>query len=321
MKRLIPYLRNFTESLNATDRLLIAFWGFLACLNLVFNSRIPNWPFLVLALLAAILLLCLIARHTRSTAAPWVRAVHEWSAFPLVLFTYKILHYIISPFHQGRDFDSLLIAADRCLLGANPADLLSRISHPLLTELLQIAYTIFYLYFIAAGIELYRRTDISRFLHFRFTVVYGFITSYIVYFLFPAVGPRFTLYQFSRINSDLPGLFVTGVFRRFVDFFESVPPDVSDQIARAAVQRDVFPSGHTMLTLIVIVLAYRYRLRIRHLLLVAGLLLIFATVYLRYHYLIDVLAGIALALFCLATNGRLHAWFGNKNDSWSKQDI
>jgi len=307
----------FTEciaSLNSTDRLLISFWVFLACVNLAFFFRIPYWPLLILSNLAAAVVTCVLARASQSKESKWLRWIHDWSAFPLVLFTFKQLHYMISPIHEGVDFDPLLIEADRWLFGTDPTVWLARISHPLLTELLQIAYAFFYLYFIVVGIELYRKTDHHPFSQFRFTVVYGFLISYIGYFFLPAAGPRFTLHDFSKIGTELPGFFFTPFLRRFVNFFESIPADVANGVAHAATQRDVFPSGHTMMTLLVIVLAYRYKLKLRHYVLVAGLLLIFATVYLRYHYVVDVIAGAVLALLCLATANRLISNFSNRSE-------
>jgi membrane-associated phospholipid phosphatase len=41
---------------------------------------------------------------------------------------------------------------------------------------------------------------------------------------------------------------------------------------------------------------------------VAGALLVVAAVYLRYHYVADVLAGAVLATLCLALAPALHGW-------------
>ena len=310
----IPDFHKYAASLNATDRLLISFWVFLACVSLAFCIRIPYWPLLILSDAAAVLITCVLAYTSRSRESKWLRWIRDWSAFPLILFTFKQLHYMIGPLHEGRDFDHLLIAADRWLFGVDPTVWLARTAHPYLTELLQIAYALFYVYFIVVGIELYRKSNGQLFSYFRFTVVYGFFISYIGYFFLPAVGPRFTLHNFSKINNELSGFFLTPFLRRFVNFFESIPADVPHNIAHAAAQRDVFPSGHTMMTLIVIILAYRYRLKLRHPVLIAGLLLIFATVYLRYHYLIDVIAGAVLVLLCLSTSKRLFANLRSTSD-------
>jgi membrane-associated phospholipid phosphatase len=309
MRRPFPFFEKWTAVLNATDRLLIAFWIFMACVSLAFCVRIPRWPLMILVDLAAVMSVCFLGCLAHSSESKRLRWIHDWSAFPLVLFSFKQTYYMIGPIHGHRDFDPLLIAADRWLTGTNPTEWLARISHPFLTETLQIAYTLFYTYFIIVGVELYRKAEVGPFRHFRFTVVYGFLISYIGYFFLPAAGPRFTLHGFSKIGTELPGLLFTPFLRRFVNFFESIPADVPDAVARAAAQRDVFPSGHTMMTLVVIILAYRYRLKVRHPLLVAGILLIFATVYLRYHYLIDLVGGIVLAVFCLATSKNLYHGF------------
>jgi membrane-associated phospholipid phosphatase len=53
------------------------------------------------------------------------------------------------------------------------------------------------------------------------------------------------------------------------------------------------------------VISWKYRLKVGPYILVIGMLLIFGTVYLRYHYLIDILAGALLAIPCLLTSRRI----------------
>jgi membrane-associated phospholipid phosphatase len=307
---MLTAVHNFRKpfaSLHSTDRLLIAFWCLLSLVSLILNSRIPYWRSILFANLAAAALVCVIACTTQSTSSKWLRWIHDWSAFLLVVFTYKQLYFIIGPIHQRRDYDHFLMALDRAIFRTNPTEWLARLSNPYLTEVLQIAYSIFYVFFIAVGVELYRRQDLSEFKYFRFTVVYGFFISYVGYFFLPAVGPRFTLHDFSRIDLELPGLFLTPYLRWFINLFESIHSGISNSAGIACAQRDVFPSGHTMMTLVVVFLAYRYTLKIRHWLCLAGILLIFATVYLRYHYVIDLTAGALLAIPCLLTSNRMHA--------------
>lgn len=301
----IRYSRKVTLSLHATDRLLIAFWCFLSLISLAFHSRIPFWPLIIAANLVACILICVLAIAANSIGSKLLRWVHDWSAFPLVVFTFKQLYFMIGHIHQGRDYDQLLIALDHALLRINPTHWLTHISNPFLTEILQIAYSLFYIFFIVVGLELYRKQDFLQFRYFRFTVVYGFFISYIGYFFLPAVGPRFTLHDFSSINTELPGLLFTQHLRWFVNICESIHSGTSNSIALASAQRDVFPSGHTMMTLIAIIFAFRYELKIRYCLCIAGILLIIATVYLRYHYFVDVLAGAVLAIPCLLTSNRM----------------
>jgi membrane-associated phospholipid phosphatase len=232
--------------------------------------------------------------------------IHDWHVAPTVFFTFKELYFIIRPMHGGRDYDVVLIAADRWLFGVDPTRWLAHFSTPWLTEILQIAYTLFYALFVVVGLELYRRSDRRGFDLFMFTCVYGFFLSYCGYFLLPAVGPRFTLHDFSALDRDLPGVFLTPFLRRFVNFGGSVPMGVSDAAAIAGTQRDVFPSGHTMMTLVLIYLAMKFRLRLRWYVAATGALLVLATVYERYHYVVDLLGGAIFTVLCLATAPRLY---------------
>jgi len=296
-------LRRVIACLHASDALIIGFLLLLSAVNLVF--RVPHWWLMILINSGAVAAICLLAWARHATNNPLLAIVHDWHVAPTVFFTFKELYFIIRPLHGGRDYDSVLIAADRWLFGVDPTRWLMQFSTPWLTEILQIAYTLFYLFFLAVGYELYRRERKDDFHFFMFTCVYGFYLSYLGYFILPAVGPRFTLHDFSALNRDLPGVLLTPYLRWFVNFGGSVPMGVSNAEAIAGTQRDVFPSGHTMMTLVVITLSMRFRLRLRYAVLVTGILLIFATVYERYHYVVDLIGGALFMLVCILTADRL----------------
>jgi membrane-associated phospholipid phosphatase len=304
--------RNFFAPLHSIDRLLLAFWCLLSLICLVLHEDISSWQLILAANVAASSIIYALARATQSFDLKLLHWTHDWAVFPLVLFTFKEVHFLVGPIHHGRDYDSLLIAIDYALFKVHPTQWLAQFANPFLTEVLQIAYSLFYVLFIVTGVELYRKQDLSQFRYYRFTVVYGFFLSYIGYFFLPAIGPRFTLHDFSKINIELPGLIFTPYLRWFVNIFESIRSGVSNNIAQACAQRDVFPSGHAMLTLITMILACKFKLRCRYGILVTGILLIFATVYLRYHYFIDIVAGVLLAFFCLFTANKICNLFENR---------
>jgi membrane-associated phospholipid phosphatase len=297
--------RKIAETLNATDRLLIAFWVLLSLASLLLHSRFPNWQLSILANSVACLTACLIAFIAKSSNSKVLHGIHHWAAYPLVVFTYKQIYYLIPPIHQGKDYDSLLIAMDQALFRVHPTQWMEGFSNPYLTELFQIFYSLFFVFFLVVGIELYRK---HGFAFFRFTAVYGFLISYIGYLFLPAVGPRFTLHDFSRIGSDLPGLFVTSALRWCVNICESIPAGASNSVALACAQRDAMPSGHAMMMVIMMVFVCKEKLKCRNFILVSGVLLIIATVYLRYHYIVDLVAGILLAIFCISTADGLRKW-------------
>jgi membrane-associated phospholipid phosphatase len=290
-----------TRCLNANDIIIGLFIVFLSIIGIVFSALLPRWWLLILINFGVLTYLWLTAWAKCRTGNVLVRWLHDWNTIPLLIFCFKEVYFLIHPIYRGRIFDSLLIAIDRRLFGVDPTVWLTGYSRPYLTEILQVAYSLFYVLFLIIGCEIYRRNDMGQFSRLRFAIAYGFILSYLGYFLLPAVGPRFTLHDYARIDIELPGAALTPFLRWFVDSGDSIPVGASNDVARAMAQRDAFPSGHTMMTLVLIVLGFRWRTRSRFFILAAGTLLIAATVYLRYHYVIDVAAGAALAVLCLRT--------------------
>lgn len=299
-------VRRVTAYLHSADLLIIAFFLFLSAVNIVFAARIPHWFLMILINTAVIGAICLLGWARHCTGWALLAVIHDWHVAPTVFFTFKELYFMIKPIHLGRDYDDVLIAADRWLFGVDPTHWLMQFSAPWLTEILQIAYTLFYALFLLIGIELYRRDDRAFFHFFMFTCVYGFYLSYVGYFFLPAVGPRFTLHDFSALDRDLPGIFLTPYLRWFVNIGGSVPLGVPNGSAIAATQRDVFPSGHTMMTLVLIFMSLRFRIRLRFFIAVTGALLIVATVYERYHYVVDLIGGALFMVVCVLTSGPLY---------------
>ncbi len=251
---------------------------------------------LVLLLVGTSIILC---RLTGSTA---VRFVRQFYVVPVIYMLYDQTHVFVPVIHP-QDYDHLLIAADRAIFGLDPTVWLSRFASPILTEYLQICYFIFYLLPVAHALELWLKGDVERVVEFARMMAFVFFISYALYFVLPAIGPRFTLHEFASTDQELPGLWLTDTLRKVINVGGGV---VSGSVNPASiVNRDCMPSGHTMLTIVNIVLAFRYRSRLRYVFLGIGSSLIFATIYLRYHYVIDLIVGGLLVLLCMPLEVRV----------------
>jgi len=299
------HFRRFVSFLSPVDFVSTVFLLLLILLNLVFYARVPVWRELVLINLVVIGGIFFIARVAESRRTKLLIGIHRWYCYLFVIFVFKEIYQMIHRINPT-DYDPLFIAIDHWMFGVNPTQWIYQFSHPLVTEILQSAYFSYYLIFILVGVEVYRRYPIEKFDHTAFLIVYGFYLSYLGYFLLPAVGPRFTLHNFAQLDHDLPGLFFTPIFRAIINAGESIPQGLANPID--VVQRDVFPSGHTQLTLICTYLAFHYKLRSRWIVTTLAALLIVGTVYLRYHYVIDIFGG---AVFFGVT-----VWTGNKIEPW-----
>ncbi len=296
-------LKKFLSSLYAYDVMVICFAFVLSLLNIIFHEAIPHWKLLIFINVVVSTGIVALAYFDNHKQGRFLRFLHLWYAAPLIFLTFKELYLMIYPIH-GRDYDDLFIAVDRWLFGVDPTALLARFAHPVITEILQLAYSSFYFLLIVVAYELYRKGDFQTFLLYVFYIVYGFYLSYIGYFFLPAVGPRFILHNFAALNDELPGLLFTNILRDFVNLGESIPPGVHNPTSYA--QRDVFPSGHTMMMLVMMYFAAKHRLKTNLFIQVVGTLLIIGTVYLRYHYVIDLIAGALFMFFCIWTAPKLY---------------
>ena len=159
---------------------------------------------------------------------------------------------------------------------------------------------------IILAVILWRRKDYEEFDKFVFVMVFGFYLSYLGYFIVPAVGPRFTLDHLQSF--PVTGVWATDAIRHTLDTLENI-------------QRDAFPSGHTEMTLLSMIYAYKYSKKYFYILLVIGTSLIFSTVYLRYHYVVDVIAGIVLALAVVFTADAVYKVLNDKKLGYDKKRI
>jgi membrane-associated phospholipid phosphatase len=269
----------------------------LICLVLAAREHITDWHWL-LARYAFLLVLQAGVAAGRSRGLPRMIAAF----FPLVavLGIYDSLRFI--PELNPGDRDDLLIWIDRAVLGGDPSLWLERISTPWLTEFLQLAYLVYYvLPFVLLGTLYCRQPGLAKEPGqtrehpgaFDLCVVALLLSHYFAftgYMALPALGPRFALALTYR--TELTGLLVAEPIRHLLDALEGI-------------KRDAFPSGHVSAALISVYYMFRFTPRLACCALPAVCLMIFATLYLRYHYAVDILGGGILAALSVLLAPRL----------------
>jgi membrane-associated phospholipid phosphatase len=299
-------IKEIIYNLKAFDLVLVVFFIFLCTLDIIYHNVIPRWSEFIIENILIISSAFIIAwLETTFKHRIW-RILHYWYIAPIILITFNQLYYMVWPIRH-QDYDTLFIQIDRFIFGTDPTMVLYKIANPYLTELLQVIYGMYYLLPLILALVLLRKRRYFACDFAVFSVIYGFYLSYLGYFALPGIGPRFTLHNFANINAELPGIWLTKYLRDFTNVGEAIPNGTINPAA--VVQRDVFPSGHTMITLIVIYLSIRLKSRSRYWLVPLGSLLIFATVYLRYHYVIDLIGGFLFAAFSLWSGKIIFNWW------------
>lgn len=187
----------------------------------------------------------------------------------------------IPKIHPGR-FDSLLQHIDSLGIGANLSVRLQPLVNPALTEFFSICYILFYpclffsiVYYFRGDVGLLRKFVIGLF------TIYGI--GFLGYSLVPAAGPHLMMAE--QFTTPLDGWWITKLNAAIV--------------AAGSNHVDVFPSLHVAISSFFLFfdrqrVPWRFKLY-----LVPCIGLWFATIYLRYHYVVDVVCGFALAVFAL----------------------
>jgi membrane-associated phospholipid phosphatase len=269
--------------LRPADALNFSFLMIMTAITVIFGHRLDHAAYLILLysgliFVQAFLLYC---RDNRSRLFYWVYHL----VFPTIsiLAVFDSLEYLVHAINPV-DIDPVLIRLDHQLLGGHPTVMMEKIMTPLLTDLLQIAYASYYFLPVTLGAVLLARRRKEAFDRSLFLIMLCFYLSYAGYLLFPALGPRFTMNHLQ--HAELRGLFLAEPLQALLNRLEGI-------------KRDAFPSGHTAIALTVLSLAWKFERRLFRLFLPFVAALVFSTVYLRYHYVVDVVAGAALTALTL----------------------
>ncbi|MDQ3193838.1 MAG: phosphatase PAP2 family protein [Bacteroidota bacterium] len=281
----------------------------ISIISIVFVDRFPERIIIPVINAGLCLLIIYFVSHYEKkpeaikTHRSFSRFLRFWYPGFMILICFKEIYLIMISLDHGL-YDSQLISIDQWMFGLNPTEYLSRFSNPYAVEFFQIIYGLFYVMMVIYTMELYLWHRYEELKYAIFVGFFGFYLSFIGYLLVPAIGPRFTLHNFHNINLELPGIFFADKIRYLIDIGESIPGNVANPQDFA--QRDAFPSGHTILMILITYLSHKIRSNSFYFYLPFTILMIFSTVYLRYHYVIDLVAAVPVVLITIFVAGKLY---------------
>jgi membrane-associated phospholipid phosphatase len=261
------------------DRLMLSYLLAISLMIAGFTQKIEHAGLLLLAHGAAGLLIVAYAFLPRLPGALFFRHVYPLA---YVLACYRVMSLLIRSIRETRS-DAMLAAWDFAVWKANPTVWLERVQSPVLTEVMQIVYALFVPFVLAVAAILWVQQR-EEFRSYAFLLTLGFLASYLIYFIVPARGPRFFLDGLQ--TRPLTGLWLFAPLRSWLDVLESP-------------HYDCFPSGHAEMTILAWWTARRISKRLSAIYLAYTGLILLATVYLRYHYTVDLVAGVLLAALVL----------------------
>ncbi|MBI5051070.1 MAG: phosphatase PAP2 family protein [Nitrospirae bacterium] len=293
-------MHRILSAVRQVDILTFGFLAFLLTITVIFMKRIPNAYLIIILYIILITVLSLLIYFKSKHNNKILRITYD-IVFPVitVFLIFDSLGGMIR-YINPRTYDHLLIRMDYLLFGGHPTVALESFASPLFTEVLQLAYSSYYFLPVILGAVLKITGKEAAFNRSLFLVILCFYLSYAGYILVPAIGPRYTM-------NHLQGIELHGIFLR--DFIDSALNAIE------GTKRDAFPSGHTAVTLVVLYLAHRFQKSLFRVFLPVVVALLISTVYLRYHYVVDVIGGILLSVFTIWAGERYYNYFSSRSSS------
>lgn len=233
------------------------------------------WARLAALLAATVLLLALVRLKPR-----W-GILRDAMPFVFCGNIYASLHDLIR-FCNAPDITSALHRWDIRLFGLEPTIWAERFAHPALTDYFTVCYWLFYLLAPILGLILYWKRDRVAFRYTMVSVVVCLYLGYIGYVAWPATAPRLSIPEAYSIHLHGTPL---------LDFTRE---------ATAAIPltaHGAFPSLHCAVALLALLLAWRYLKWFFWVQLPFATGLVVGTVYLRHHWVVDILVGFVLTFF------------------------
>ncbi len=273
----------------------MSFFFLLLFLSWKYGSSIKGPTVMVRAVMNAFFITLILAAISTRKGFAILKVIRNWIPVVIVLIAYENLGNLVR-FINPHDADPLLKRLDEILFfGTNPNLWLEQWIRPWFSEVMHSCYTSYYPFLPIIGFVLYISREYYKFRNVMVSVILGFYIGYFGYLLVPAVGPRF--YMADMFTIDIKGTtMLSERVNQMINMLEST-------------RRDCFPSLHTAITVIVTAYAWKYKRWLFWGFLPVNIGIIMATVYLRYHYVVDVIAGLGLAAFCVWAGPHVNAFW------------
>jgi membrane-associated phospholipid phosphatase len=259
------------------DRVVATYLALTGVLVLAFREALPRWKLLVVAhVLGVIVVIALRYLPARLAALP--AFFRDW--YPILVFPilYKEVELLAGAFGNWSLTETIQVL-EVSLFGSHPSLFLSeRLQWVPLSEYLHFCYLSFLVWFPAVGGYWYFTGKRAWFQELLLLTTVTFSVSYVFYIVFPVDSP---FYLAEPLAPPLAG-----------NFFYELVHAVS---SRGGARGGAFPSSHVSISTVILLVTFQRDRRLLFGLAPLYLGLVVATVYGRFHYALDVLAGWVLA--------------------------
>jgi len=281
---------HWTAVYGLPEKIWFAWWLIITLGWLFGGRRMPDFSAGLAGNLAMLALIVLLPQITwRIGQLPFDAGRIAISAASAVVGYERSAAFIAA--FRTRSFEHEMLLIDKFLFGGNPTEWMQALYTPALSEYLQIIYVTYFPQLLLVGIAILVQRQRRLFYEYVVALNLAIILNHFMYFVVPLRSPfliaKLGLFpKMLSYSTPLHGLW----------FFDTLRQAL---LEATTMRYDCFPSGHTMHSMIAMIFAWRSHRIVGTVESVVAFSIIFSTLYLRYHYAIDLVVGAAFAFVML----------------------
>jgi hypothetical protein len=264
---------------KAYEKILIYYFSLLSVLIVLFANPFSNEYIYLVVNAFFIVVIIVVKKVNNDYFNPITTFIRYWLPILLFTFLYKeikpLLHIVTSTW-----FDDIFANLDVSIFGTNLGLWVEQFDHPLLNEIFRLGYVSYYFIIVIGSAMHYFYGKLDNYEKMLAQITAAFCISYLMFIFLPTQGPRF--FHAQLFNSNMDGLLISQFQMKIIEV--------------AAFRGGAFPSSHIAVAVIIWFSFYKANRKFFHILNPFVILLIFGTIWGRYHYAVDAIAGIILAL-------------------------
>ncbi|MDR1199446.1 MAG: phosphatase PAP2 family protein [Prevotellaceae bacterium] len=265
------------KSLFSVEKLSIVYAVITAFFIIIFGAKENHAALMILyriLFIALVFALRFLYEHKTTTTVWFVR-----NAVPIAFIAYWYPETYFMNENIFGNLDRYFVAADRYLFGCQPSlEFCRYYPQTWINELMNFGYISYYFIIMLTVFAAWAKGK-KYMEHAAFIIMCSFFIYYITFIILPVVGPQFHFAEPDNLISN------EGFFRNTLVELQTIGEKPTG----------AFPSSHVGICLICMYLIFKYSRIVFYILLPVAFILICSTVYLKAHYLIDVIGGFVSA--------------------------
>ncbi len=249
----------------------------VSCVISIWRKNVNHYHLIILSLIFYVVFIIgityLYQKYRKNRVIKFFRYCY---GLIFISLTYYIIRHYVTVFYGGF-LDQQVIDFQQFLFRGQPVLWMEKIISPYLTEYMKFSYFLYYSYVPFITFMLFFKKEYKRLNEFVFVMVFSFYVCFLGFVAYPVQGPRFEIPQLFEIK-QLTGFFFTKL--------------QDAMMKNASTLGACMPSSHVTIAWITLWYIRKFiGKKIFYIILPLTVSLTISTVYHRYHYVLDVIAG------------------------------